>query len=233
MAAINEFRSTRPPKLRSAAILAAVGLVLAVLSAGACSAAPPRLFSTSLRLVYKPGTDGSPRESLSFFALASDDDGTVDLEELYLISDKAQLYWRLTAEDWIKVDQGSQVWIGSHAVAMPTGEILPRGTYRAVLIDKGGDRAERSLALTAPEQAERGFPSFSVNSGRYVVASAYPKNSLVVYDAAGNQIRNQPLAALSGDLAALNLGAAAKSAALWAEDPAQAVAAFTDPVPLR
>jgi hypothetical protein len=206
----------------------AAALAAAVLAAS-CSQAAPRIDSVSLRLTYRSGGN----ERLSFFALSYDEDGTLDLEELHLLNDRAQLYWTVTSKDWIVVEQSGETWIGSHGISMPDGASFPRGAYRAVLVDKGGDRAEREIFFDPPAAARRQFPSLAVSDGRYRVVSTYQKNSMVAYDVSGARIRVFPLKTKEGRIVDLSLGQSAQSIALWAEDEEAGVAALTDPVSLK
>jgi hypothetical protein len=106
----------------------------------------------------------------------------------------------VTSKDWIVVEQSGETWIGSHGISMPDGASFPRGAYRAVLVDKGGDRAEREIFFDPPAAARRQFPSLAVSDGRYRVVSTYQKNSMVAYDVSArirsfrsNQRRTCPL----------------------------------------
>jgi hypothetical protein len=206
--------------------------LLAVLALDSCSQAAPRLVAVSLRLVYYR-TGAAVSERLSCFVLADDDDGEADLEELRIINDRAQLYWTLKSSDWLSVVKTGQTWFGSHAISMPEGMRFPRGTYRIVLVDKGGERNERTVAFEAPIVSERPFPTLSIEDGSYIVTSNYPKNLLVTYGASGAILRSLELTARSGKIADLSLGPNVHSIALWAEDEGSSVAAFTQSVTIK
>lgn len=193
-----------------------------------CSQAAPEIQAASLRLLYREGGT----ERLSFFALVADEDGMIDLEELHLLHDERQLYWTLTEADWIKVEKPGETWVGSHSLVMHDELAFPRGTYRAVLIDKGGDRAERQAVLTAPARPRSAFPRVAFSGGRYRVTSTYPEHTLIVYDPSGATVKTVQLKAKEGTLADLGLPPNARSAAILAEDDETGVAAFTEAVPL-
>ncbi|GAB1484458.1 hypothetical protein MASR2M78_32760 [Treponema sp.] len=146
----------------------------AVLCFSSCSQSAPRIQATSLRLVYHEGPEGV-YERFSFFVIAEDDDGPLDLEELYLINDTEQLLWTIKSSDWLKVQKNGQNWIGSHSIAMADEGLLPRGLYRALIVDKGGERSDRSLAFDGPSTPSRPFPSLKLEGGRYSAVSSYPK----------------------------------------------------------
>jgi hypothetical protein len=216
------------PQFRPRAALAALLLAAA---ASSCSQSAPRISSLSVRLVYR-WVDGRAAERLSLFVYGADEDGDADLEELHLLNDEAQLHWSMASGDWISAERSGDAWIGAHALAMPGGDQFPRGVYRVVLVDKGGQRAERVFSLDQDLAPGRPFPTLSFAEGRYRVASSYPKNSLVVYDAAGAGIRTVLLKTAEGAVSDLGLPTGARSAALWAEDEGNLTAALTEPAAL-
>jgi hypothetical protein len=204
-------------------------LALAVFFCVSCSQSEPEIKYGSLELVYYEN-GGNTVERFSFFVLPADDDGIEDLEELWLYHDWEGLSWRLTGDDWVRQPANGQIWIGSRAIAMEDGSSLPRGQYRAVLVDKGGEKTEKLLAFDASEK--RPFPSFSVTGDFYRIESAYPRQTLVVYDNEGSYLISVDPPSPEGELSALGLPSQARSLALWAYDPAQSVSAFTDVVPI-
>jgi hypothetical protein len=194
-----------------------------------CSQSGPEIKHGSLELVYYEN-GGNPVERFSFFVLPSDGDGIEDLEELRLYHDWEGLSWRLTSDDWIRQQADGQVWIGSRAIAMEDGGSLPRGQYRAVLTDKGGEKTEKLLAFDASEK--RPFPALSVSGSRYRIDSVWPRQNLVVYDDEGSYLISVEPPSREGDISALGLPSQARSLALWAYDSEHSVSAFTDVVPL-
>jgi hypothetical protein len=173
---------------------------------------------------------GNPVERLSFFILPSDGDGIEDLDELRLCHDREGLSWRLTSGDWLRQTVDGQIWIGSRAIAMEDGSSLPRGRYRAVLTDKGGEKTEKVFSFDA--SGTRPFPAFSVNGGRYRIESAYPRQSLLVYDDEGSYLISVDPPSPEGEISILGLPSQARSLALWASDPEHSFSAFTDVVPI-
>jgi len=87
--------------------------------------------------------------ALSLFLRASDPDGFEDLEDIHLINDKEELFWRLDADTWLKNGSGEDTWIGSNSLRMPDGGVFPGGEYRVLLQDVGGEAVEQSLLLPA------------------------------------------------------------------------------------
>lgn len=237
----------------------------------ACSSQPPRIEGVRLRLVYVQ-KEGKIEESLSLFISPADDDGFEDLEELYLIHDESQLYWKLTRQDWLSIEGGEnspalrsppgglfqeelaageggappevgggeknvsppssqgpsrRTWIGSHRIQMYPSGPLPRGRYRIILRDKGGEQVERSVGLDAPLTPVYPFPQLILERGSYRIVSNYPKNDLVVYDQDLRLIRTVPLSHAQGALRDLGIPGSARAVALWAEDPDRGIAALT------
>jgi hypothetical protein len=198
----------------------------------ACSRSAPRIPYGVIQLVYYQG-QGAPEERFSFFALAEDDDGIENLEYLYLYHDREGLRWQFSFEDWVSFDDNGKTWIGSRAIAMPDNESLPRGQYRVVLINKGGERTERTLAFDAPAEPRYLFPLFNVSEGNYTIESSYPSHSFICYDGEGNVTRTMNVQNLSGTIASLGLSSSVRALALWAEDAEYQTSALTDLIPIR
>jgi hypothetical protein len=197
-----------------------------------CSRAEPVIEFGFLELVYYQGENG-PEERLSFFVIPQDDDGIENLEELRLFHDYEGLVWTLTGDDWIRYDEEDRSWIGSRSIAMAGGGALPRGLYRAVLANKGGEKSERGFAFDAPAEGRFPFPALEVRNGRYNVESLYPENKFIVYDSQGASLRVIPLTGLAGPLSSLDIPSDARSLALWAEDREYLTSALSSMVPLR
>jgi hypothetical protein len=185
-----------------------------------------------MRLVYWQGPSG-PEERFTFFVIAEDDDGVENLSELYLYHDWEGLRWKLSAEDWAAVSEDGKTWIGSRGIGMPGGVLLPRGQYRAVLVNKGGDQTERTFGFDVPEEPRYPFPVFSIREGRYNIESQYPKHSFLCYDESGNYLRTIPAEIPQGEVSALGLPSNVKSIALWAEDAEYQTSALTNISPIR
>jgi hypothetical protein len=194
-----------------------------------CSRSEPRIAYGSLRLVYYQGAEG-PEERFSLFVLPEDEDGVEDLHSLALYHDRDGLVWSLPAEEWIALELDGETWVGSRHIAMLDGGALPRGQFRAVLTDQGGEHSERSLVFDAPRESRYPFPFFFIEQGIYRIDSEYPEHSFICYDAEGNYLLTKPLTALEGSLTELHLGRDVKTVALWAEDGEYFTSALTDPV---
>ncbi|MDR0600717.1 MAG: hypothetical protein LBG84_11700 [Treponema sp.] len=197
-----------------------------------CSQSAPAINFGALELVYYEN-GGNPAERFTFFVLPQDDDGMEDLEELWLYHDWDALSWRLTSKDWISQTIDGKTWIGTRSIAMEDDSPLPRGQFRAVLVDKGGARSERAISFDAPPEEDGLFPLLVIFSGRYRIDSQYPEQNLIAYDNAGSYLLTVRPPALEGEVSALGLPAQAESLALWSRDPGRSVSAFTDIVPLR
>jgi len=195
-----------------------------------CSTSKPEITYGFMQLVLYQGDIG-PVEHFSFFIIPEDEDGFENLDELYLYHDKDQLRWKISSEDWISYTQDDRTWIGTRSIAIQDGLKLPRGVYRAVLVNKGGEKGEREFTFDA--QVRYPFPEFTVADGMYTVKSQWPSNRLVCYDRAGNYTSTVEVSSFSGSISQLNLPSAVRSAALWAEDPAYSTSAFTNAVTVR
>ncbi|WP_461247297.1 hypothetical protein [Treponema sp. R6D11] len=210
------------------AVFSAVFAVFFVLFAS-CSTSQPEISYGFINLVLYEGESG-PVEHFSFFVIAEDEDGLENLDELYLYNDKEQLRWKIRNDEWVSFVQDNKTWIGSRSITIQEGS-LPRGVYRAVLVNKGGEKGERTFTYDAT--VSHPFPVFQIENGMYTVKSEWPSNRLVCYDKAGNYISTVDLQSLSGSVSQLNLPQAAATAALWADDPAYYYSAFTNVIPVK
>jgi hypothetical protein len=197
-----------------------------------CSRAEPNIAFGTLRLVYFQGEQG-PEERFSFFIIPEDDDGDEDLADLYLYHDREGLCWHLSSEDWVVFQAEGQTWIGSRNIAMLDDAPLPRGQFRAELVDKGGERNERLFSFDAPQEARHPFPFLHIGDGRYRIESEYPEHYFICYDGSGAFLRNVPVENLEGELAELELPSGTRAIALWDEDGEYFTSALTDVVPIQ
>ncbi|MDR1985441.1 MAG: hypothetical protein LBP88_00525 [Treponema sp.] len=219
------FRVLTPWRPPGARVLRRCLVVLAIL--GSCSQSDPRIPYGVMQLVYYQGPV-RPEERFSFFVIAEDDDGIENLDELYLYHDREGLRWTLSAEDWITLEEGGVTWIGSRAIAMAGEDTLPRGQYRAVLINKGGAKTERTFSFDAPAEPRYPFPRLTLHEGDYRIASRYPEHFLICYDETGSLITTLKVKTLQGSLASMELPAQVKAVSLWAWDGEYETAALTD-----
>jgi len=197
-----------------------------------CSQSAPEIVYGSLELVqYENG--GNPVERFTFFILPHDDDGMENLDELWLYHDWEGLSWRLESKNWISQTIDGNTWIGTRSITMIDGGPLPRGQYRAVLVNKGGSRAEQLITFDAPVEQDRPFPFLSIMGDEYHIDSRYPQQNLLAYDNEGNYLVTVTPSSKEGNITALGLPSQAESLSLWARDPARSVSAFTDVIPLR
>jgi hypothetical protein len=196
---------------------------------GACSTSKPEIVYGFIQLVLYEG-ENDPVEHFSFFILPDDEDGIENLDELYLYNDREQLRWQIRSDEWVSFTEDNKTWIGSRSISIHDGS-LPRGQYRAVLVNKGGERGERYFTYDAP--VRHNFPQIVIKDGRYTITSEWPANRLVCYDRAGAYVTTVTPPSLSGSVSQLNLPNTVRTAALWAEDPAYFCSAFTNVVNVR
>ncbi|MDR2478481.1 MAG: hypothetical protein LBD48_04115 [Treponema sp.] len=214
----------KPARKTVLILLCLAGIISPLVS---CSRAEPQITYGFIALTYYQERT-KPEERFSFFIIPEDEDGIENLAELYLFHDREQLRWLVTSDDWVSYTHDGKTWIGSRSLAIGEDQTLPRGQYRAVLVNKGGERSERNFSFDAPEEPRFPFPTLEIAGGRYTVNSAYPENRLVCYDEQGNYVATVNLSALSGNAGDLGLPSNARSAALWAEDALYFTSAFTD-----
>jgi hypothetical protein len=165
-----------------------LAVLLALAAAASCSSKPPELVSMSARVIaVAVDADGNREERLSFFASVADGDGIGDIEYLFLVNDALELSWTLERNNWVQHEEGSSVWIGSNGLRAPAGTI-PRGQYRAVLVDSSGERVERAIMVSAPATGGYAFPSIKLGVDFVSVQSPYPVNTALFLDSGGNVV---------------------------------------------
>ena len=194
-----------------------------------CTKSEPRITYGILNLVLYQG-DPVPVEHFSFFILAEDEDGIENLDALYLYHDREQLSWRIKNGEWLHLALDGQDWIGTRSITSPEG-ILPRGVFRAVLVNKGGESTERNFTYDGAVRYP--FPEFAVYNGEYIISSQWPVNRLICYDSSGNQVSVIRLDSKTGSISDLRLPSSVRTAALWAEDESNSCSAFTEVIPVN
>ena len=221
------------PKQGSNGSMAALILLLCFLPGFfSCSRVEPRIVYGFIDLVYYAGKE-KPEEKFSFFILGEDDDGIENLSELYLYNDREGLRWLISSADWVRHDEEGKTWVGSRNIAMAEDAPLPRGVYRAVLVNKGGEKTERNFTFDGPEDSPYPFPFLSISDGMFRIDSRYPVNHLVCYDQQGKTVQTVTLTQIEGSIRDLRLVNGARTAALWAEDPEYHISALTEAASLR
>jgi hypothetical protein len=207
-------------------------IIISLLGALSCSRAEPEIAFGSLRLVYFQGAEG-PEERFSFFVLPNDEDGIADLAELYLYHDREGLCWQLNSDDWVSYQSEGQEWIGSRAIAMFDGESLPRGQFRAVLVDKGGEQTERLFAFDAPAEPRHPFPYLYVEGDSYRIESEYPEHYFLCYNNQGEFLLTVKVDYNAGYLRDTDIPPETSGIALWDEDDEYFTSALSNVVALR
>lgn len=194
-----------------------------------CTTTAPEITFGFIKLVLYQDDDG-PKEHFSFFILPEDEDGYENLSELYLYHDKEQLRWQINSDDWLRYTYDEKDWIGTRSIAVSEGR-LPRGVFRAVLVNKGGESTEREFTFDGAVRYP--FPELEIANGSYAIKSQWPSNRLVCYDSSGSYVNTYILESHSGSMSQLKLPSNARTAALWAEDESNFCSAFTDAVPVN
>lgn len=207
-----------------------IGILLLLILSLSCTRTKPEISYGFLQLVLYQGETGI-QERFSFFIIPQDEDGIENLDKLYLYNDKEQLRWQINSDEWIKhSDSDKKIWIGTRSITVAEGS-MPRGVYRAVLVNKGGESAEKSFTFDANVMYI--FPELTISNGNYSIISAWPGNRLICYDNSGAYISDIPVENLTGQISALNLPSNTVTVALWADDEANFCSAYTSVVPIN
>ncbi len=111
-----------------------------------CSGEAPVLQNIRAVQIQRQAPEGKGY-SLSVFAAVQDSDGFEDIEALYIVKDEEELFWKLDPESWTKKDIEGSAWIGSNGISLAGSEAFPEGSYRLIIVDAAGEKAEREFNL--------------------------------------------------------------------------------------
>lgn len=205
-------------------------LLILVSITSSCTRAMPEILAVSTRIVRTDASldaEYAQKESaasgtgineyLSFFCMVRDEDGIIDLEELWLVNDSEELYWHLDSSQWLWIEHSGENWLGSHELRMPNGAPFPAGSWRVLLSDKAGERAERSFILKIPSSWPEA-PNLLIEGDTYTLQSSWARHQLIAYDEGGGRVKVQEVEEKSGRVRNLKLPETTRTIALWAED---------------
>lgn len=161
-----------------------------------CSGEAPRLIESwhQLNIINDPESESESNQALSFFIHGEDDDGETDLEQIYLINDEFQLFWRIPSDQWISHTIQGVLWIGFNNLLAPGKGIFPDGEYRILLIDSGGERDEKSFYLrnSLPEFNEISLPGISYDRNKITIDSDQQQFQIWFYNDDGSFVDKSP-----------------------------------------
>ena len=161
-----------------------------------CTGEPPEILRVFWQLnMVEDLEQNLSYQSLSLFVKPNDPDGFEDIEDLYLISDEQELFWRLDVDRWAQSGTDQEIWIGSNSLKMPDGASFPAGEYRILLRDVGGESAEQTIRLQpmSSREAKRYLPEVTVGNGQIRVRGEAESYQVWVYDAAGRYVASFPV----------------------------------------
>jgi len=175
-------RGARVRACGAAACAAALALLFA------CAGKPPGISRALARVIYVRDVRAqTSAETLSVFLVPGGPGSIDDLSAFYVISDDAELFWKVESTQWSKSVAEGETWIGVNALSVPLGDSVPSGSYRVILQDAGGETAE--LTVTVPERgiaaAQAVYPSAEVKDGMILVSGPYDAPEVWAYDANG------------------------------------------------
>lgn len=123
-------------------------------------------------------------EELAVFFLVRDQDGIEDIEEIYLINEKEEIFWRITEEIKIIQREGERAWMGASRLIPENGKEFPNGSYRVVIQDKAGASSEITIRIPKnrlkPKQSL--FPKVSYNEKKLNISGKRDLYQIWFYD---------------------------------------------------
>ncbi|MBA7486384.1 hypothetical protein ES707_21943 [subsurface metagenome] len=143
-------------------------IILTLLFIAGCADNPPEIYQAFWQVnIFNNRENSTTLPQLSLFIQVHDPDGLEDLDEIYLINDKKELFWKLESESWIEVTEDGESWIGSNTLSLPHPSMDFTGEYRLLLMDAGGASAEKVIVINySPTSfAELNFPEAELSEG--------------------------------------------------------------------
>jgi hypothetical protein len=164
--------------------IAFFSFIIQLLLFTACTREPPEIYQIFWQLnIRKDVEHSSTYEQLSIFVSAGDPDGIDDLEKIYLLNDKEELYWEINSGAWHKADVHGETWIGTNSFIMYDRSPFPEGEYRVMLQDVSGECVERLFSLNVPNIKRKiQFPEPVIKDSILRIKGESPFYSLWVYD---------------------------------------------------
>ncbi len=135
-------------KKNSFFFLFAISLLFSLIS---CASKPPEILQTRWNIyAYLDRVTNTRYQALSLFLNLNDPEGIDDIEKIYLINDKHELFWKLDDSNWVKEKVGTSTWIGSNKIVTTDRKTFPRGNYRVIVYDFGGNSTETNIPIETP-----------------------------------------------------------------------------------
>jgi len=178
-----------PRMRRSFCILILISVFFSLLS---CSREAPVIYDYYWQInIIKDAETNKIYEKLTVFINTDDSDGFDDIDKVYLIHDKEELYWEVNPQTWYKANIQGTFWIGSNGFQMPNNSDIPEGEYRIVVEDIGGEYDEDSFFLKRPDIKKNkvSFPTPKITGKNLTIKGDSPVYSLWVYDKKWNYIQ--------------------------------------------
>ena len=150
-----------------------------------CSTNTPEIKDSFLQVnIFNDREKKLVYHKLSAFIIPYDGDGFEDLSVIYIINDSEELFWAVSSEDWIKGNKDGDDWIGTNSLTMPELKDFPKGEYRIVLEDLGGESVERTAFLTYrdTDKSSVTFPYISTDENNLYIQGINKGASLWIYD---------------------------------------------------
>lgn len=157
-----------------------------------CTGSAPQIQQTYWQLnVVNDESSNRIYESLTLFLHLVDEDGVEDIDSVYLIHDKAELFWTLNELSWQSLDLSGETWFGTNRLTMHDYQAFPRGTYRLIVSDKAGekDRSEIYIGIASIDARNTSFPTGRFQEKKIVINSVYQDHTLWITDNAGDVIK--------------------------------------------
>lgn len=157
-----------------------------------CSGEPPEILQVYWEVnVLNDVEAGRQYEVLSAFMNVNDSDGFDDIVNIYIIHDKSEMYWTLDQNNWSLVRERDENWLGSNNISTADKTPMPRGDYRVLVVDAGGDRSQGKFYLDADDIniADIDFPKAEIVDREITFTGVDAEFHMWIYDGGGNILK--------------------------------------------
>jgi hypothetical protein len=130
-------------------------------------------------------------QKFSVFVLATDPDGIENIDRIYLINDEKKLYWEAGQSEYAKPLLNNQTWIGLNSISMNDTSMIPKGEYRIILEDFGGETVESSVTIDYKDfdKNKISFPQAVIDKDMLGISRTGSNAFIVwIYDFGGNYV---------------------------------------------
>jgi len=159
-----------------------------------CKKEPPQIMQEHTQLnLFKDTEKNLVYQKLTLFVLITDPNGLDDIDKIYFINDELNLFWEADSHSLNKALLNNQTWLGINSISMNDYSLLPKGEYRFLVVNLGGEIAETIVPINyidfKPESII--FPSPVITQESIDITGKQDDYLIWVYDMKGNFLETE------------------------------------------